>query len=295
MNDLFEASVFSTNCDLKLGSTRGLDTSEPVLAVSAIIECPKSGFVEGACDPVSSRPKSSAILSLDDGLGSSPLRICRRCGVVTRKRLAEDTSASWLGSSAVQVSVGFELRVNSGEDEALEPGFLKAPKDEACDDLWRMIGGLLLLAPVLATTTGFLLPDRWLLSPDERPPDDREAVDSFGIDTATSSLKRVVVDLRADLPVMGASGSIGLGSSSNVTAPSMPAPVADHDPWEAGDRIEELLDGRLEPELTFLSIGGGLLVVVRLFSFGLIVASDDALEGLRGVGVTEVSSNSSLD
>ena len=230
MNDRFEGCVLSMNCDLKLGSTRGLDISEPALAICAVIECPKSGFVEDACDPAPSRPKSSAILSLDDGLGDNPLRFFRGCGLVARKRLAEDAPASWLGSSAVQVSVGFRLRAKSGEDDVLETGYLKAPKDEACDDLWRMIGGLLLLAPVLATTTGFLLPDRWLLSPDERPPDDRETVGTFGIDTATSSLKRVVVDLRVDLPAMGASGSMGVGSSSNVTAPSMLAPAADHDP-----------------------------------------------------------------
>ena len=36
------------------------------------------------------------------------------------------------------------------------------------------------------------------------------------------------------------------------------------------------------------------MVVVRLVSFGLMVASEDAPEGLWGVGVTEVSSNSSL-
>lgn len=206
-----------------------------MLAVSAIIEGPKSGFVEGAWDPAPSRPKSSAILSLDDGLGDNPLRSFKGCGLMARKRLAEDAPASWFGSSAVQVSVDFRLRVKSGDDEALEPGYLKAPKDEACDDLWRMIGGLLLLAPVLATTTGFLLPGRWLLSPDERspderPPDDRETVGSFGIDTATSSLKRVVVDLRAGLPAMGASGSMDVGSSSNVTAPSMLASAADHGP-----------------------------------------------------------------
>ena len=68
----------------------------------------------------------------------------------------------------------------------------------------------------------------------------------------------------------------------------------DHDPWEAGDKIDGLLDGRLEPELDFLSIGGGRTVVVRLFSFRLMKASGDASEGLWGVGVTEVSSDSSL-
>ena len=157
-----------------------------------------------------------------------------------------------------------------------------------------MIGGLLLLAPVLATTIGFLLPDRWLLSPDRRLPDDRETIDALGMDTATSSLKRVVFDLRADLPAMGACGSVGVESSSNVTSPSMPVSAVDDDPWEAGERIEELLEGRLEPELNFFRIGGGRAVVVRLFSFDLIVASGDASEGLWGVGVTEVSSKSSL-
>lgn len=168
-------------------------------------------------------------------------------------------------------------------------------KEEICDILCRMIGGLLLLAPVLATTIGFLLPDRWLLSPDRRLPDDRETIDAFGIDTATSSLKRVVFDLRADLSAMGACGSsVGVGSSSNVTSASMPVSAVDDDPWEAGERIDELLDGRLEPELNFLRIGGGRAVVVRLFSFGSIVASGNTAEGLVGVGVTEVSSTSSL-
>ena len=157
-----------------------------------------------------------------------------------------------------------------------------------------MIGGLLLLAPVLATTIGFLLPDRWLLSPDKRLPDDRETIDALGIDTATSSLKRVVFDLRADLSAMGAGGSVGVESLSYMTSPSMPVSAADGDTWEAGGRIDELLDGRLEPELNFLRIGGGRAVVVRLFSVGLIVASEDTSEGLVGVGVTEVSSTSSL-
>ena len=167
-------------------------------------------------------------------------------------------------------------------------------KEEICDVLCRMIGGLLLLAPVLATTIGFLLPDRELLSPERRLPDDRDTIDALGIDTATSSLKRVIFDLRADLPAMGACGSVGVGSLSNVTSPSMPVSAVDDDPWEAGERIDELLDGRLEPELNFLRIGGGRVVVARLFSFGLMVSSRDASEGLVGVGVTEVSSTSSL-
>ena len=153
-------------------------------------------------------------------------------------------------------------------------------KDEICDNLCRMIGGLLLLAPVLATTIGFLLPDRWLLSPDRRLPDDRETIDALGMDTATSSLKRVVFDLRTGLPAMGACGSVGVESSSNVTSPSMPVSAVDDDPWEAGERIDELLDGRLEPELNFLRIGGGRAVIVRLFSLDLTVASGDASEGL---------------
>ena len=186
------------------------------------------------------------------------------------------------------------LRAKFGDDEVREGGSFKVLKEEICDNLCRMIGGLLLLAPVLATTIGFLLPDRWLLSPDRRLPDDRETIDALGIDTATSSLKRVIFDLRADLPAMGACGSVGVESSSNVTSPSMPVSAVDDDPWEAGERIDELLDGRLEPELNFLRIGGGRAVVVRLFSFGLIVASGDASEGLVGVGVTEVSSTSSL-
>lgn len=114
------------------------------------------------------------------------------------------------------------------------------------------------------------------------------------MDTATSSLKRVVVDLRADFLTPGTSGSVGVGSLSNPTATSLPTPAADPDSWGAGKRTDELLDGRLEPELDCLSIGGGRTVVVRLFSFVLMAVPEDASEGLWGVGVTEVSSNCSL-
>ena len=240
---------------------------------------------------MSSPPKPSAISLLKGGLGDDPLSFFKGCGLAARKRLAEDAPASWLGPLMVY---GVILTAKFGEDEVREGESFIVLKEEICDSLCRMIGGLLLLAPVLATTIGFLLPGRWLLSPDRRLPDDREIADALGIDTATSSLKRVVLDLRADLSAMGAYGSVGVESSSNVTSPSMPVSAVDGDPWETGERIDELLDGRLEPELNFLRIGGGRAVVGRLFSFDLVVASGGTSEGLWGVGVTELSSTSSL-
>lgn len=46
----------------------------------------------------------------------------------------------------------------------------------------------------------------------------------------------------------------------------------------------------LEPELEFFSIGGGRVVLVRLFSFRWAVASAVIRRGLWGVGVTDTSS-----
>ena len=186
------------------------------------------------------------------------------------------------------------LRAKLGEEEVLEGGSLPAPKEATCDDRCRMTGGLLLLAPVLATTMGFRLPGRWLLSPDKRAPESRVTVGALGIDTATSSLKRVVVDLRADFPPVGTDDSVGVGSSSKAAVPSLPIAAANDKSGEVGDEIEGLLDGRLGPELDFLRIGGGRIAVVRLFSFDLLVACGDVSKGLWGVGVTEVSSTSSL-
>ena len=160
VKDRFKGRVLSMNCDLKLGSTRGSGVSRLALAISSISECPELGFVEGCCVPTCTPPKSSTVPPLDGGLGDDSLRFFEGCGLAARRRLAEDAPASWLGPLAVLVSVGFILRARFGEDENLDEGSFKAPKEEACDDLCRMTGGLLLLAPVLATTTGFLLPDR---------------------------------------------------------------------------------------------------------------------------------------
>ena len=180
-----------------------------------------------------------------------------------------------------------------GEEEVLEGASFEAPDEAACDDLCRMTVGLFLLTPVAAKTTGFLFPDRWLFSPDRRPPDERETVEALGVDTATSSLKRVVVDLRAEVPATGIRDSIGVEPSSKMTASSLLAAFLELNSLDFGIKTEEPMKDELEPELEFFSIGGGRVVIVRLFSFGWVVAFADARRGLWGVGVIETSSDPS--
>ena len=53
------------------------------------------------------------------------------------------------------------------------------------------------------------------------------------------------------------------------------------------------MNDELELELSFFSIGGGRVVLVRLFSFESVVAFADVRRGLWGVGVTDTSSTPS--
>jgi len=114
-------------------------------------------------------------------------------------------------------------------------------------------------------------------------------VETFGIETATSSLNRVVVDLRlgAVLLIIGISREARLSSSSRTTASSSPAAAPDFVFWSWVE-----LEDSLDPELDFLSIGGGR-VAALLFSFSTKLFFATALAGLAVVGVAELSSGSS--
>ena len=144
-----------------------------------------------------------------------------------------------------------------------------------------------------------------MLSPDEDLPvfslaDRMTVVEDLGIDTATSSLKRVVVDLRleADLPDGVSIDSVGVGLLSKTTTSSFSAGGLDSifrdDAGEMAAILEDLpLEPETEPELDFLSIGGGCMDVVDLlpcFERALLCAP--AVRGFVGVGVTELASSS---
>lgn len=105
------------------------------------------------------------------------------------------------------------------------------------------------------------------------------------MDTATSSLKRVVVGRRAKLDFVLVAR---FASSSTETAFSFSALVSPG----SGSNTFALLDERLDPELSFLSIGGRRVVDgdIRLFSFEDSLGFSRASKGLVGVGVTELSS-----
>ena len=159
-----------------------------------------------------------------------------------------------------------------------------------------------MLDPVLATTTtGFLFPNLWLLSPDDLPIRSLDILvfdcEPLGIETATSSLNRVVAALRgpedsadpAGLLAFGKAKSEGSWSSSETMASSSSAIARDLSCGDVEDDSITILDDRLDPELVFLRMGGGRVVLLRLFSFdSLDVAT--SVSGLVGVGVTELSS-----
>ena len=158
---------------------------------------------------------------------------------------------------------------------------------------------------MLATTTGFLLQDFWLLSPEDDLPVFSLAdliidVEGLGIDTATSSLKRVVTDLRvvAVRPDGPTSERVGVPSSSRTTASSFSTIELDF-AWldDAGEKVatfEKLLpEPEVEPELDFFSIGGGRMEGLDpRFSFKLELRFEPAESGLGGVGVTDLAPSS---
>lgn len=198
------------------------------------------------------------------------------------------------------ISIDLGLRARFEYEEVLE-----LPRDEVPNDFRRPMAGLILLAPVLATTIGFLLPDFGMLSPDDDLPvfslaDRITAVEGLGMDTATSSLNRVAVDLRlgADLPNGASIGSVGVGLTSTMTASSFSAGGLDSTSRDDAGGIVAILEDlplepEPEPELDFFSIGGRRVDVVDLrFSFERVLLCTPAERGLVGVGVTELASSS---
>ena len=155
---------------------------------------------------------------------------------------------------------------------------------------------------MLATTTGFLLQDFWLLSPEDDLPlfslaDLITDIEGLGIDTATSSLKRVVTDLRvvAVRPDGTIAECVGLASSSRITASSV-SPTELHlasldDEGETAANFKNLLpEPEVEPELDFFSIGGGRMAGLDArFSFKIELPFVPAESGLVVVGVTELA------
>ena len=144
-----------------------------------------------------------------------------------------------------------------------------------------------------------------MLSPDDDLPvfslaDRITVVEGLGIDTATSSLNRVVVDLRLGVEVPdGASiESVGVGLSSTITTSSFSAGGLDSTSRDDAGGIVAILEGlplepEPEPELDFFSIGGRRVDVVDLlFSFERVLLCAPAERGLVGVGVTELASSS---
>ena len=293
-NEPWAERVLPMNFDLKSGSTSGFGAS-----LTSSLELSESssmafnlplGLAVGRCASSSPSSESSDESSLEDGSGGSGTRLFEGCGLAARACFAVAASASWLDLSFDPESLGLGLRARFEYDEVLE-----FPRDEVPDDFRRPIAGLFLLAAVLATTTEFLFPDLWMLSPDEDLPvfslaDRITVVEDLGIDTATSSLKRVVVDLRleADLPDGVSVDSVGVGLSSKTTTSSFSAGGLDSifrdDAGERAAILEDLpLEPETEPELESLNVGGGC--VTRSLR-------ERAARGLEGVGVTELASSS---
>ncbi len=113
--------------------------------------------------------------------------------------------------------------------------------------------------------------------------------DGFGIDTDTSSLNRVAIGRRTEPDFVETER---LGSSLGETAAFLSTLVPSCDSAEEGLMIFALLEERLDPELSFLRIGGRRVAVCEVLRFSLEVSSDlsSAAMGLVGVGVTELSS-----
>lgn len=126
-------------------------------------------------------------------------------------------------------------------------------------------------------------------------------VENFGMETATSSLNRVVVDLRLGptFLIIGMTRSPMAESSSIATASSSSAPVPGCVSRSFEEACVEVLEESLDSELDFFSMGGGRVVVVVsifLFSFGTESFFAATVEGLVIVGVTDLPSKpTSLD
>lgn len=143
-----------------------------------------------------------------------------------------------------------------------------------------------------------------MLSPDDDLPvfslaDRITVVEGLGIDTATSSLNRVVADLRlgVDVPDGASIESVGVGLSSTITTSSLSAGGLDSTSRDDAGGIVAILEDlplepEPEPELDFFSIGGRRVDVVDLFSFERVLLCAPAERGLVGVGVTELASSS---
>ena len=122
----------------------------------------------------------------------------------------------------------------------------------------------------------------------------------MGIDTATSSLKRVVTDLRVVVVLPGGAlvERFGVGPSSRTTASSS-SPIEldlvslDDDARETVANFENLPpEPEVEPELDFFSIGGGRMGGLDRFSFELELPFVPTASGLVCVGVSELGSTS---
>ena len=124
-------------------------------------------------------------------------------------------------------------------------------------------------------------------------------VEGLGIDTATSSLKRVVTDLR--VVAVRPDGAIaergGVASSSRTTAASFSLIELDFAALDdAGQTVPSFEDLSPEPEveleLDFFNIGGGRMGGLDLrCSFKSELPFVPAESGLVGVGVTEVATS----
>ena len=124
-------------------------------------------------------------------------------------------------------------------------------------------------------------------------------VGGLGIDTATSSLKRVVTDLRVVAVRPGGTivELVGVGPSSRTTASSFSPIELDlaslDDARETVANFENLpLEPEVEPELDFFSIGGGRTGGMDRFSFELELPFVLTESGLVFVGVSELGSTS---
>ena len=171
--------VFPMNFDLKFGSTRGF--SAPGFSVPDLPEASSSFSSSSPSSSLSSSLSSSSSVdsrlpfvfseetrvltpgsssdssedsSLECGSCGTGFLSFEGCGVTARDRFSVDASCSFLEVCFDSDTRSFGLRAKFKLDAVLEPG-----RDDVCEDFRRPSDGLLLLAPVLATTTGFLFED----------------------------------------------------------------------------------------------------------------------------------------
>lgn len=144
----------STNFDLKLGSISGLSAGASSSSEASEVSSLSSDAAWPFCASMSFSLSSPESLSCDGGPGESRRRCFEGCGLIARARLVACASAPCLAPTLAFVALNFGLRANFEYDEVLD-----LPKLDVPDDLRGKTAGLRLLAPVLATTTGFLLPD----------------------------------------------------------------------------------------------------------------------------------------